>query len=794
MQSSYTEPARSNLKLPRGLLHSPPASSFPEAELTVCTVTLDLSPPCESSGNESAEQQLVSESQEAVSSPQQPPGHSAIRSANLLNAVRIDRRQTISYPAPSSPPSQSSRTLGITSSPANMVRQKGRAGQLKRPSFLREDLARNPRTNLARRGDPFLPPESPEKASDTSPFKLPERVNRAPLKRVRRVEQAMVEDEHPESILTRPLPDKYPRKPFHATKKALPSGPTIGGHDLRNSGEHRRKSGRLAGEEANLSRVDFAKTPGFRAHAKTRSKRKAENEQQTTQGPSKSPRIEGRNGTAMEEAEAAEDATTKKQTRLRRNEPQVVIPVRKPKRALPGKAPSKIPVYELEDDSSLQLGDENDFDIQPQTEDIEIMETRSELVKKRGPPAKATRSTTVPIGGQTRSNAKHTEKALPVRRKPMRSRRAPATSSRVDEAEEVEPTADHSETGEQNESDEVREEANTKGHEADRDSVLGDAENIEESEAEEVSDHQSHDGDANTATDLDRVFEFLDSNARRGSCATKDGADIRQACRAAVELVQQPNLTLEEVSDTTKQLQAMLQEIRHNEDEKHRRTFKADAYGYLFRSLTRYLEVLHSWLEQHYRDLSRSLEAMRVLYPFVHAIVSFKDTIARWNIPLPQRYRNDRLVQDVDSQLIVPLRKVDETYCAILSQLEAGTRKWTHEELTQQRKEREEERRRCDESLTLRYKRWHDLHVWRLKYEPDPFLRPHLEFKEHLFNLLVADLDERDANGIRFERIPLFRERLSPARRVSPVATEGWTDAQMEALIDGLTKYAGESS
>ena len=51
--------------------------------------------------------------------------------------------------------------------------------------------------------------------------------------------------------------------------------------------------------------------------------------------------------------------------------------------------------------------------------------------------------------------------------------------------------------------------------------------------------------------------------------------------------------------------------------------------------------------------------------------------------------------------------------------------------------------------------------------------------------------DERDANGIKFERIPLFKERDSPPHQASSVPEEEWTDRRMTALIEGLTNFAG---
>lgn len=223
---------------------------------------------------------------------------------------------------------------------------------------------------------------------------------------------------------------------------------------------------------------------------------------------------------------------------------------------------------------------------------------------------------------------------------------------------------------------------------------------------------------------------------------------------------------------------------------------KADAYGYLFRDIVGYLEALHGALQERFGDVQQSLEAMRILAPFVQEIVSFKDAIASWKVNIPQRYRNDRMIKDIDIKLIVPLRIVVATYRTTLSQLEATVRaRSTHEELSQRRKQKLEAQRQKEDVAALRkqrWQRWQDLHVWRQQYEPDPHLRRRLFIDAQLFAAKVDEIDERDANGVKFERIPIFKERVSPpARRGSPPVEEEWTDEQMAALIDGLSSFAG---
>ncbi len=70
--------------------------------------------------------------------------------------------------------------------------------------------------------------------------------------------------------------------------------------------------------------------------------------------------------------------------------------------------------------------------------------------------------------------------------------------------------------------------------------------------------------------------------------------------------------------------------------------------------------------------------------------------------------------------------------------------------------------------------------------------RGHLFIKKNLYDALCGGREERDANGRRFERVPLFGERENGTRR-ELVGHEGqWTEEEEEALIEGLQDFAGK--
>lgn len=296
---------------------------------------------------------------------------------------------------------------------------------------------------------------------------------------------------------------------------------------------------------------------------------------------------------------------------------------------------------------------------------------------------------------------------------------------------------------------------------------------------------------------LGQVFDFLATETQSGECDTVDATHIRQACREARERISEPEIKHNNILEDSRAIRALLTTYGRGKDDNHRKELKADAYKYLFKELIFYLEVLHSWLEDTYGNTTLSFEAMEIFAPMVRGIVSLKDEIASWKVHVIHPVYEDQSLRMVDNQIIAPLRKVDEEYRGILRRLEAAAQaKRTHKELTQRRKEKFEAEQQKERDVAVREKRWQrwqDLHIWRLQCEPDFKLRRRLVIDRQLFNVIVEASEDRDANGMKFERVPLFKERNSPpVRRMSPAMEGEWTDTQLGALIDGLKKFAGE--
>ena len=88
-------------------------------------------------------------------------------------------------------------------------------------------------------------------------------------------------------------------------------------------------------------------------------------------------------------------------------------------------------------------------------------------------------------------------------------------------------------------------------------------------------------------------------------------------------------------------------------------------------------------------------------------ILSFKDTIARWNVHLPQRFKGDRLVNDVKHNLITPLRKIENQSRSELRRLERAEQDGMIKREYRERKSQEEDSAKWrNEAAKLREERW----------------------------------------------------------------------------------------
>lgn len=291
--------------------------------------------------------------------------------------------------------------------------------------------------------------------------------------------------------------------------------------------------------------------------------------------------------------------------------------------------------------------------------------------------------------------------------------------------------------------------------------------------------------------DIDLVFDFLDLEKRPGQCQTELGIAIKKSCKKSCALLQSETVSSAAIIGDFNDLCNMLAQAGRDVTKEDHSAFKADMYGYVFRSLLLYLKTLYGWLESESGDITDSVNATRLLSTLTREILALKDTIASWKISVPQRYHGDRMFTEVESKLIVPLRRAGETFRVRSSQLETAQQCHNdHIKLTQKRKANADNEARRAQVAIARRKRWlhwQNLHILRMQCEPDPFRRRKLVITK------LEHFEEKDANGIRFERVPLFKSRSTPPWHwVSTMPeTQDWTDVEDIALLEGLQSFAG---
>jgi hypothetical protein len=670
-----------------------------------------------SSNDEAVEQQLLSESQASASKHQQPSSKATIPSARLLNAARVDKIRVASNP-PSAPSS-------------GMAVPKRGQGKLKRPTLLfREDMAKHPRRNLARRGDVFeLDIESPEKRGG-APFKLTQTVNRSkPLKRERKGTKASTRTVQTDEVTLPWLPPSgQPQQaminedPIIAHTEALRlSSPALTLEDRTVQGAEEDSTGAShpKASKTKMSRVNTAIV-----------KRKVDDPVMSQERMAKSPQ--------QESLELHEQPRIKPQSK--RSHPRVVIPVKAVSQ--PAREASAPP---LRGDDQAQ-----DKLSQPEANSRQIHRERG-----RGKPQKATTDSS---SRQTQTNELGAASEVPPAENELSTtnqnggRQVPKSRVGVQESANVEPDLNNNDT--------------------------------DQLEPEETDPN-------GVQTPLEKITAYTMLEKRPGKCQTAAAARVKHTCRAETLLLDQPKTELREVTESVRSIQALLLAFGADNTEERKR-LQVDAYGYLFRALAIYLVSLYDWLD----DNRESLDAISIKVELAEAIIAFKEEIASWKVRIPTRYKNDHFIRDVDRELISPLRRVVEMNRVALSHAEASVHaRKMQEEVQLKMKEKEEERSRKEKNVSIqreRWKRWQDLHIWRQQCEPDPLRRRHLYIDPSYYTAHFNSFNERDANGTEFERIPLFKERDSAPRRVPSATQDEWTDEQVAALIEGLTKLAGK--
>lgn len=758
---------------------TPPPTILSDASNDTQAATQQLLEEVRASASKFSHPQHSATSPQSPNPPQSaqplPPQSSAVLGANLLNAARIEYRH---------------------SSPIRMA-PKSSNGKLRKSGLFTEPR----RFNLARprpRDVYEFPDESPERR----PYKLHERVNRAPLKIVKKkkahqedvppssefVEALAEEDASEGSASTNeaPLPSSPPRlapNSSHTVENGVqiethlrngtvrcattsyrsdkPVGPRY--EQCHNAGAHETNAGPrctrhlsfpgsvrcafMAGQDGDPAQCRTAGVKGTSRCSKhagqeagsgsgsgSGQKRKSVDSDDVPADPSKFTKMQ-RDATAGRRAQKdAEDAVVVKSPRV--SDLEVQLPPRPKRRGGPPKHESTT--------RNERSGQEDEV-----AESIELTASATSKAHRRTrSKAQPLKDTISAAGSKKAKNASESTK-----------------STRTTQAKD-----DHASDDHQGSDAEIQEEP--------------------ASSEEAASDDEEKAGElSETSQALWHVFKYLELEKRPGRCRMDVCLTIKSVCDEARGRLRGHDLEIEQMAAIGRKVQAALEELRNVDSDDHL-AIKADMYGHVFRSLTKLAKSLYgSW------DAGAdTLEAMRILVPLVHHILVIKDLMASWKVTVPQRYDGDRMVGDVNSHLIAPLRKAHDVLSKRLRQLE-GRERAAHDlaNLERQIEEENEEMERLKRMAAAqrdRWDRWQQLHIARMRCEPDPRKRlPNLK----IINL--EDLEDTDANGIKFQRLPVFKDRETPPRRHPSYANrlKPWSPDQEQALLDGLQKFAGMS-
>jgi hypothetical protein len=312
---------------------------------------------------------------------------------------------------------------------------------------------------------------------------------------------------------------------------------------------------------------------------------------------------------------------------------------------------------------------------------------------------------------------------------------------------------------------------------------------VDESEEEE-EDSQGELLELDKQNPLETIYRFIDSCDHDGSCESQLGNRIRDMCLTGSETVADPETRWPDIEEMCSDLAICLSTVRLLKSRKEKATFHEDASTYVFHSLARFLEAVYNWAQQSYGDPLASVPALDVVVPLMQKYLWFADSIRKWAGKAAQLADYERNIKNVDRGFLIPLRKAEAQHRSALEHLKRMDAARQRREEAKAEEEAEARRAAAVKRLKERIKLWSHLHACRLECET----RFDIRRRRHLACHPLEDMEERDANGVRFERENIFRERVTPFIH-RPTSSQGreWTSPQNLALLDGLEKYAGMS-
>lgn len=562
-------------------------------------------------------------------------------------------------------------------------------------------------------------------------YRLPEERNHNPLK--------VTKKNNRKEGLAKAAEEK-PRK-----DKTVGRSTSRSGHDYETG---KRVSSRLAGQEADVKDISWDQIP--EAATKSRPKRKPDAELPETR-PTKTQRIE---------REPSDPTTLAEKSRARGR-------LRKGNIALQH-------VPEIEDQAQGLSDDSEVGEPQGVSEDT----SHSKVLQKKAARQNSTPNSSkaiAPQASQPKRNQAGTQNgALPTQPDPV------VSSKSQPHIELIEASSSESEC-------QSADENSGKVDDVEENLFVSDYENDEPDQAE---DEEQEDG---MEAGFEFVFEYIHSIDRPGQCETELGKTLKQSCKSLCRKIEKEELEVTEMKEHLEALCTELTAVDSCEDKEEQGLFKADAYGQLFSSFAHVLVDVHDWARIQYDEIRDSAPALRLLITLGDSIISFRDTITSWNVDIAAQPKGSRPINNVIQHFISPLRRtllpqlrkalshVEEEY-RIVQQRSAQVLKLSQQRVERRRK-LEAEKERAE-----RWAYWQHLHTKRQLWlkTMDRERRAHFHMRP-----LVDLVEERDANGVRFEREPFFRARSTPFTHRGASETVEFSPEQLDALVEGLERFAG---
>lgn len=409
-------------------------------------------------------------------------------------------------------------------------------------------------------------------------------------------------------------------------------------------------------------------------------------------------------------------------------------------------------------------------------------------IERKGKAAqRIARNTRDAIVSSAAESAKHRKKSRKIHLS-FQDYAPPAEANDEDDADEREDENAAQAPGELDDSGRTNESCRDTAHEAEAEST-GQEEDVEmddEAVSEQENDDTSADGVRLPA--LDAVFKFADGEEGAGKCSIGLAKTIRRTCDRAYDILSGEDCSIDGVGACRDSLIRRLASARTDIQGDNRFEFKHDAFAYLFRALAMVFNAMYDRLQHAEHQVCASLKAMSILHSFVCEILRFKDAMDVWKVKVQGHAKGDRLIRNVETHLVVPLRVVEKDFKKQLGVLQQAEQE-RQSQIKMQRHQENQEREMLKNEEVLRTgrdrrKRWQDLHIARMQFEPDLYRRRSLRFVEPPHVL------ETDANGNTFERVPFFGERSAPPPSSTLSRSRQWSQEQETVLLDALQSSA----